>query len=81
MRVRLRAFARVGEILGTGEDSLAVSDGASVEAVWRSLIERFPLLAALRSSMRFARNGQVVEADMRLQEGDELALLPPSSGG
>lgn len=81
MKVRVRAFARVREVLGTGDDSLALGGRATVEDVWRNLTARFPLLSPLRRSIRFARNGIVVGPETNLEDGDELALLPPSSGG
>jgi molybdopterin synthase sulfur carrier subunit len=81
VKVRVRAFARVREVLGAAAQTLETPDGATIEKVWHGLTQRCPALDPLRASLRFARNGTIVDAQIRLQDGDELALLPPSSGG
>ena len=53
----------------------------SQEALWKLLIERFPALQAGRSAIRIARNCEFLLPDEKLQPGDELALIPPVSGG
>jgi molybdopterin converting factor small subunit len=82
MRVRVVAFARVRELVG-GEPALLrdVSEGATAGAVWDELVRDFPSLAGLERSTRLARNGSFVDRSARLNEGDELALLPPYGGG
>jgi len=75
------AFARVREIAGTSEHERAVGPAATVRELWADLVNEMPGLADFSSSIRFARNGQIVDADSPLQEGDEIALLPPVSGG
>jgi molybdopterin synthase catalytic subunit len=52
-----------------------------VADAWVALVERFPVLAPGRSSVRFARNGEYADPADRLAEGDELACIPPVSGG
>jgi molybdopterin converting factor small subunit len=79
--VRVLAFARLRELLGFGERSVALAEGATLEDVWSALVAGAPQLAALRGSTRFARNGVLVNGDAVAGEGDELALLPPVGGG
>lgn len=81
MRVNVRAFARVREIIGASETPLDAHDDASVRDVWQMLVRRYAELEPFASSIRFARNGSVVSAQTPLRDGDELALLPPVSGG
>ena len=81
IRVRVRLFAVQRELAGTREVALELDDGADVEAVWTALAERYPVLAPGRSSMRFARNGEYAEPDTLVQDGDEVAMIPPVSGG
>lgn len=82
MRVRVLAFARVRELLGGGSHELQVEDGASVADVWDALADRYDALAPLAGSTRIARNGRIVsDPGERVENGDELALLPPVGGG
>jgi molybdopterin synthase catalytic subunit len=69
------------ELVGTRELTLDLGAGATVEAAWAALIERHPRLAAGREAVRFARNGDYVGPDEPLATGDELAFIPPVSGG
>jgi molybdopterin converting factor subunit 1 len=81
LRVRVRLFAIQRELAGTREVPLELSAGATVEDAWRALVERHPLLAPGRTSVRFARNGEYASADEALADGDEVACIPPVSGG
>lgn len=82
MRVTVLAFARVRELLGIGSQQLQMQDGASVADVWDMLSERFVSMAPLAASTRIARNGRIVSDPAELlEDGDEIALLPPVGGG
>jgi MoaE-MoaD fusion protein len=81
MRVRVRLFAIQRELAGTREQSLELADGATVEDAWKALVAAYPALAPGRPSVRFARNGAYAEAATRLADGDEVAMIPPVSGG
>lgn len=75
------AFARVREILGANETAVETSGASTVREVWEMLAQRHGDLASYDSSIRFARNGTIVAPETPLHDGDELALLPPVSGG
>jgi MoaE-MoaD fusion protein len=81
VRIRVRLFAVQRELAGTRELSLELPEGATIEDAWRALVERHPVLAPGRSSVRFARNGTYAEPAETLTDGDELAFIPPVSGG
>lgn len=81
MRVRIRLFAIQRELVGSREVAIELPDGATVEDGWSALVGRFPVLAPGRPSVRFARNGEYTDADTALTDGDELACIPPVSGG
>lgn len=81
MRVRVRLFAIQRELAGTREVALDLRHGATVGDAWDGLVATFPALAPGRSSVRFAVNGAYGEADTLLSDGDEVAMIPPVSGG
>jgi hypothetical protein len=53
----------------------------SQEAFWCSLLKEFPQLQAMRAAIRLVRNDQFLLSDEKLEPGDEVALVPPVSGG
>jgi MoaD family protein len=80
--VRVRAFARLRELLGEGDFSLTLDDGATLVDLWEALRARDRRVDALASSTRIARNGRVAALlHEPLADGDEIALLPPVGGG
>jgi molybdopterin converting factor subunit 1 len=79
--VRIRLFAVQRELAGAREAALELPDGADVEAAWQALVARYPMLAPGRPSMRFARNGEYADPATALADGDEVAMIPPVSGG
>ncbi len=81
MRVRVRLFAVQRELAGAREVALDLPDGATVADAWDGLVALHPLLAPGRASVRFARNGAYADTATPLVEGDEVAMIPPVSGG
>jgi molybdopterin converting factor subunit 1 len=79
--VRIRLFAIQRELAGTRELRLELPDGSDIEGAWTALVARHPVLAPGRTSMRFARNGEYAEPTTVLADGDEVAMIPPVSGG
>ena len=80
--VRVRLFALQRELAGAREVALELPEGADVEAAWSALVD-----APSRSSrpaapsLRFARNGDYADPTTVLADGDEVAMIPPVSGG
>ena len=81
MRVTVRLFARLRDIVGTGELTQEIAQGSTIGDVWRALVRGYPDLAAYTSSVSGARNADYVSMDAALADGDEVAFLPPVSGG
>ena len=81
MRVTIRLFARLRDLAGAGELACEVPAGARVSDVWRWLAERHPGLAPHASSVSAAINADSARMDAPVADGDEIAFLPPVSGG
>jgi MoaE-MoaD fusion protein len=76
MRVRVRLFAGLRERLGMGENEMELPEGARARDVWE-LLELGPEPVGLA----YAVNRKYVDRDHGLEDGDELAIIPPVSGG
>jgi MoaE-MoaD fusion protein len=81
MHVRVRLFAMQRELAGTREHPLELADDATVADAWDGLVADFPALAPGRAAVRFARNGAYADESTPLADGDEVAMIPPVSGG
>lgn len=81
MRVQVRFFASVREKLRRTEAEIDLGGGATVADLWQELRRAYPALADVGSSLRFAVNQEYVDTEHRLAEGDEVAVIPPVSGG
>jgi len=76
---RIKAFGITREILG-GKEAVVEAPGASVQELRAVLYQKYPRLKGLRSLMIAVNNEYAGEQD-RLAETDEIALIPPVSGG
>ncbi len=81
MRAKVRFFARLADLAGTREADVDLGEGLTVTEAFQVLCERFPDLSDHADSLMYAVNAEYVSPDHRLREGDELALIPPVSGG
>ena len=81
MRVRVLFFGRLKEIVGRAEEDAELNDAASLEDLFARYTQRFPELAGFRSSVVASVNQVFADWQSRLSAGDEVAFLPPVSGG
>lgn len=81
MFVTVRLFARLRELAGTSELTRELPDGSTALAAWRSLAADFPAMAPLEPSISCAVNEEYARMTITLHDGDEVAFLPPVSGG
>lgn len=80
--MRVLLFAEARRVAGgRGEVLLDVTEPLAEEELWRRLIKAVPALEAIRPATRLARNGTFVGAGATLEPEDEVALIPPVSGG
>lgn len=78
--MRILFFAHLKNLTGCSEIELPADDLDS-EQLWARLLERFPELADVRSQIRLSRNCDFAAPSTRFRATDEVALLPPVSGG
>ena len=81
MRVTVQLFARLRELAGRGEWTCELPEGASVADAWRALSQAFPEVEALGSTVSAAVNADFASMRSPVHDGDEVAFLPPVSGG
>lgn len=81
MRVRVLFFGRLKEIVGRAEEDAEMSEGARVEDLFARYGSRFPQLAEFRPSVVASVNQEFAAWRTPLTHGDEVAFLPPVSGG
>jgi molybdopterin converting factor subunit 1 len=78
--IKVLLFGAAADRAGTREVELPVDDGTLAE-LWTLLVERHPDLAPMRDTLAFAVNGEYARMDAGVSPGDEVAVLPPVSGG
>ena len=81
MQVRVLLFGSLREATGVKELAVALPDGARVAELSVLLAREHAVFAALPARVKVAVNQRVVERDRELADGDEVAYLPPVSGG
>jgi molybdopterin converting factor subunit 1 len=81
MRVTVQLFARLRELAGCSRCEMQVPDGSTVDDVWRALAERHPALAPFAGAVSCAVNTDFAGMQASVVDGDEVAFLPPVSGG
>jgi molybdopterin converting factor subunit 1 len=81
MRVRVLFFGRLKEIVGRAEDDIELAEGARVEDVFAHYGQAHPRLAGFRPSLVASVNEELAAWNTAIHPGDEVAFLPPVSGG
>ena len=81
MRVKVLFFGMLKDIVGSAEEQLSVADGAQLEQHFRPLRRTISAAPGDGSSIVLARNQEFSDVSARVSEGDEIAFLPPVSGG
>ncbi len=81
MRITVRLFARLRDLAGNGELVRDIAAPATIEGVWRALVVEMPALAEYERTMSVALNAEYSKMSAAVGDGDEVAFLPPVSGG
>ncbi len=79
--MRLLFFAHLKTAANCAVTELRVDGEIDADQLWQRLLAQFPGLARYQRSVRFARNGAYAVTGTRFSDTDEVALIPPVSGG
>ena len=81
MRITVLLFARLRDIAGTANLERNLPDGATAHSLWKTLVQDFPDFDSYSEAISTAVNEEYARLDSELSDGDEVAFLPPVSGG
>jgi len=81
MHTRVLFFGKLKEIAGAAEQSVELRSGATIADLFERFAHNTPALAPYRSSVVASRNQEFAPWSTVLEHGDEIAFLPPVSGG
>ena len=81
LSVRVLFFGRLRELSGISEETAKMPQGATLDDLFATYANRFPDLAAFRNSLVASRNQEFAAWDTPIAADDEIAFLPPVSGG
>ena len=81
MNIKVLFFASCRDLIGTGERELTLTDGATVTDLIAKLASEQARFIDMAPSLMVSVNQAYVERNAELQDGDEVAFIPPVSGG
>ncbi len=81
MRVRVLFFGQVRDLVGRSSDELDLPEGSSLETLFRHYSSQDARLAEMAASIAMARNLRFARSSDLIEDGDEVAIMPPVSGG
>ena len=81
MRVRVLFFGMLKDVVGRTEDQLELQPGADLKSVFDHYCSRVPRIREMAGSILLARNQEFADLTAAVSDGDEIAFLPPVSGG
>jgi molybdopterin converting factor subunit 1 len=81
MRVTVRLFARLRDLTGSGEVIRELPGPATAQTVWKTLVAEWPALGEYERTISVAVNAEYSRMAATVADGDEVAFMPPVSGG
>jgi len=81
MTVKVLFFGLLKDVVGRSEDAAELPDGATMGTLFERYASQYPRLREMSDSIALARNHEFTGLDVVLSDGDEVALMPPVSGG
>jgi molybdopterin synthase catalytic subunit/molybdopterin converting factor small subunit len=81
MQIAVMYLGATREISGCNQETIELPDAANLLDLQKIIIEKYPQIGKHKKSLRWAQNFEFANDDNTLQEGDEIALIPPVAGG
>jgi molybdopterin converting factor subunit 1 len=81
VKITIRYFAGHRDITGRSDEEFELDPNATVGSLWELLIERYPRLSGYSGRVLYAVNQEFGTLATELHDGDEVAFVPPVSGG
>ena len=81
MKIQVRLFAAARDLVGVEHVEIDLAEGSTICDLRRSLYEQFPQLEPLAQHVRFAAGSEYVQDTHRIDPADDVAVIPPVSGG
>ena len=81
MNVRVKLFAVARDIVGREETILSLPENSTTSSAVQLIVQQYPKLEQWRKYLRIAVNWEYVSTDQALHNNDEVAVIPPVSGG
>ncbi len=81
MKVKVLFFGLAHDLTGFAQEEVQIAEGASLGDLWKRYEARFPRLNGIAGSLLAAVNEEIAERSRLLRDGDEVAFMPPVSGG
>jgi len=81
LKFKLRLFASFRQTFGTNELEYELPDGSTANDLVEDILEKYPSLDKFRGHVVVTRNREAVPLTTPIHEGEEIAILPPVSGG
>ncbi len=79
--VKILLFGAAADRAGARQVEVPVNSETTLGELWSILMDRYPGLAPMRDTLAFAINGEYARIEDAVSAGDEVAVLPPVSGG
>ncbi len=79
--IKVLLFGAAADRAGTRQVEVPVDEDTTLEEVWSVLVDRYPTLQPMRDTLAFAINEEYARTQDKVLAGDEVAVLPPVSGG
>jgi molybdopterin synthase catalytic subunit len=81
VKIKVLFFGATQDLTGLQEEQTEFPEGLSLDGLWDRYAARFPRLSGLSGVLLLAVNQEIADRARALQDGDEVAFLPPVSGG
>lgn len=81
MNVKVLVFAHLREMIGSGSIELELAEGATGEDLLQNLETSYPKIRDHRKYLKLSMNGEYINTGTAIQQGAEIAVFPPVSGG